>query len=221
MSIFRRVLSRANRERIDREAAEVSRLSQLPDRFLARALLDLSRKAFEALPDRFRTPEVVGYEALLVRAVMPRLALALGETGLTREERSLLPLCPSQGPELRCFVGTCLGNQDLLRIGLREGSDTLAFLGRDFVNGHPATIALDRIAPPLPDSRDWIARHMREISRARFGHGEFLVWTPGFQDFGGESRRIPGAGRQGSSDPAPERSSTPLIRHEDIPSGMF
>lgn len=181
MSRFRSLLAPAAREALQREAAEVERLHGLSDRFLGRALIGLSRQARRDAPDLFEDREVSGYEALLVRAVVPRLARDLGEMGLDAEERSLLPLAAGDGACLRQLVGACLDNQRLDRLGGQRGSPALRLLGRSFVNGNPVTIALDRVAPPLPESRDWVARHMREISRARFGHEGHVAWSPEFQ----------------------------------------
>jgi hypothetical protein len=178
---FRSRLDPETRARMDRVRAEVHRLHALPDRFLGRALLTLARRARVEAPERLGKPSDAGYENLLVWSTIPRLAKALGETDFTAEEISLLPLTPEGGQALRDHVGNCLANADLLRYGLKHRSEALQILGHSFVNGNPITSALDRVAPPAPESDDWIARHMREISRNRFGDARFDAWSPAFQ----------------------------------------
>ncbi len=166
---------------------EMVRLHGLSDRFLGRALLDLSRRAIEADPELGGDPRRRGYESLLIRSVLPRLALELRETGLTGVERAGARAAPLSGPELRRLTGTCLNNA-AFRLFVESPDPQLRALSLGFANGSPVTIGLDRVAPPQPNSDDWVARHIREISRARFGDERFSAWTPAMQDYHGKDR---------------------------------
>lgn len=191
--MFRGVLREETRERLDEETKRIDRLHGMPDRFLGRALLQLGREASQAAPKRFGGAEIGGYGDLIVRAVIPRLASGLGETNLTAEERSLLSVTPADPEELRMFVGTCMGNSDISTIAREvtegDGKRALDLLARDFVNGNPITIALDRVVPPNPECEDWVVRHMREISRVRFGHEDHIAWSPAFQSYSEHSEK--------------------------------
>ena len=183
---------------------EMARLYALPDRFLGRALLDLSRRAIEADPDLAGDPRKRGYESLLIRSVLPRLALELGETRLTTFEQAGARAAPLAGHALRSLTGTCLNNAGFR--GFVESPDPqLRVLSLGFANGSPITIGLDRVSPPQPNSDDWVATHIREISRARFGDERFSSWTPAMQEYPGRGR--PAFKRR--PEPEPDPSDTP------------
>lgn len=166
---------------------EMARLYALPDRFLGRALLDLSRRAIDADPELGGDLRNRGYESLLIRSVLPRLALELGETRLTALEQAGARAAPLAGHALRSFTGTCLNNAGFR--GFVESPDPqLRVLSLGFANGSPITISLDRVSPPQPNSDDWVATHIREISRARFGDERFSAWAPTMQDYPGKGR---------------------------------
>jgi hypothetical protein len=166
---------------------EMIRLHGLPDRFLGRALIELARAAIEADPDLGGDPRKKGYESILIRSVLPCLALDLGETGLTAVEQAGARAAPSTGPELRTLVGTCLNNA-AFRPFVAHSDPLLRVLTLGFANGSPITIGLDRSCPPEPRSEDWVATHIREISRARFGDERFSAWEPAMQDYPGKGR---------------------------------
>ncbi|MCA9774263.1 MAG: hypothetical protein KC466_17730 [Myxococcales bacterium] len=166
---------------------ELTRLYGLPDRFLGRALIDLARNAITADPDLGGDPRKRGYESLLIRSVLPRLARALGETGLTALEAAGARAAPEPGPELRTLVGTCLNNA-VFRPFVTHPDPQLRALTLGFANGSPVTIGLDRVSPPTYASDDWVARHIREVSRARFGNERFSAWEPAMQDYPGRGR---------------------------------
>jgi hypothetical protein len=168
--------------RIGEIGREMARLHGLADRFLGRALIDLARKAVDADPELGGDPRKKGYESLLIRSVLPRLALSLGETGLTRLEAAGARAAPDPGPELRSLVGTCLNNASF-RPFANSADPQLRALTFGFANGSPVTIGLDRVCPPNYTSDDWVARHIREISRARFGDERFSAWEPAMQDY--------------------------------------
>jgi hypothetical protein len=173
--------------RLGEVSQEMVRLHGLPDRFLGRALLDLSRRAIEADPDLGGDHRRRGYESLLIRSVLPSIALELGETGLTRVERAGARAAPPIGPELRGLTGTCLNNA-AFRLFIESPDPQLRALSLGFANGSPITIGLDRVSPPQPNSDDWVATHIREISRARFGDERFSAWAPAMQDYPGRDR---------------------------------
>jgi hypothetical protein len=164
---------------------EMVRLYGLPDRFLGRALIGLARQAIEANPELGGDPRKLGYESILIRSVLPRLALTLGEPGLTRVEEAGARAAPVAGPALRVLVGTCLNNSSF-RSFLNHPEPLLRALTLGFANGSPITIGLDRACSPAPDADDWVVRHVREISRARFGDERFSAWEPAMQDYPGK-----------------------------------
>jgi len=166
---------------------EMIRIHSLPDRFLGRALIGLARSAIEADPDLGGDPRKKGYESILIRSVLPRLAITLGETGLTRGETSGARATPAPGPELRTLMGTCLNNSGF-RTFIASPDPLLRALTFGFANGSPVTIGLDRVSPPGPKADDWVTRHIREVSRARFGDERFSAWEPAMQDYPGKGR---------------------------------
>lgn len=176
-------------EIINLVSREMRRLYELPDRFLARALVDLSRRTISEDPELGKDPRKRGYESLLVMSVLPRLALGLGETSLTAIETAGARAAPSGDVELRMLTGTCLNNASFSSFA-RHSDPQLRALSLGFANGSPVTIGLDRVSPPTANSEDWVARHIREVSRARFGDERFSAWEPAMQDY-------PGCGRLG------------------------
>ena len=170
-------------EQIGITRAEMERLHGLPDRFLGRALLKIGREARDAVPDALGNPSAGGYGVMLTWGVIPRLAARLGETDLMPAETAFARSLATDGPGFREVVGQCMANHELQKIKSGKVSQSFRLLNHDFVNGNPITITLDRVHPPTQESNDWIARHMREISRARFGHEEHVAWSPAFQDY--------------------------------------
>jgi hypothetical protein len=198
---WKNIISPEARARVEEVGREVERLHALPDRFLARALLDMARRGREDHPERLGVPREAGYGNLLIWSVIPALAQRLGEKGLTETEKSCAREVPREPAELRRFIGNCLLNSDLQTLGIEAGSRALDVLGHSIVNGNPITSALDRIAPPAPESDDWVARHMREVSRSRFGDERFDSWTPEFQDW--KAVREAAAAAKAGDSPAP------------------
>ena len=168
-------------------SAEMSRLYGLSDRFLGRSLLALSRSAIEADPELGGDPRKRGYESILIRSVLPRLAVELGETGLTAVELAGARAAPPPGGDLRSLTGTCLNNA-AFRGFTNHADPLLRALTLGFANGSPITIGLDRVAPPDARADDWVVRHIREVSRARFGDERFSSWAPAMQDYPGKGR---------------------------------
>lgn len=161
--------------------ASVLRLCQLPDRFLARALRDIARSARRELGERYEQALMSGYGTTLLWTTLPGLAARLGETDFTSMELENMTGLPQARDRLRRHVGLCLQHSEIrAKTALRHDAPSCWLIGNEFVNGNPVTIALDRVAPPEPTDTDWVTRHMREISRARFGHDDILRWTPDF-----------------------------------------
>ena len=185
---FKFPISPERRARIDYEQSEMARLHGLPDAFLARALLKLKRDAVAELPAKFASPPDCGYEGLILWHLIPAIAQRLGETRLTADEENCARTVPFDPAEFRFYAGNCLSNSSMLRfVDGRDGA--VSMLDREIANGSPIAIGVDRLVPPGPDSHDGIVRHMRQISRVRFGHEEFLAWEPAFQDY--ERSRAP------------------------------
>ena len=166
---------------------EIIRLHGLPDRFLARALRDIGRSARRELGSPYDYPGFTGYGAATLWTILPGLARALGETDLTQDERLGALLMPEEKPRMRLITGLCLSNSEIPGRAIRQvvtGKMMNCFLiSSDFVNGNPITSALDRVAPPGPQSTDWVARHMREVSGHRFGHSDHISWSPEFNQW--------------------------------------
>lgn len=179
--VFRNISSTAMQQ-VERRTQEMVRLHGLPDRFLGRELMRLSRAGRMAAPDSYSDPNISGYDTLILWRVLPRLAFNLGERDITPQEQMNMRRMPAMGQELRDFVGICMNNVSFREL-IRNENPGLQSLGMGFANGNPVTIGLDRVAPPGPDSADWIARHIREISRNRFGDERFSAWAPEMQAY--------------------------------------
>lgn len=194
MSFRRLIRDPALIEALDWRSREMTRLYSLPDRFLGRALRDIGRAARAELGAPYDYPDFTGYGASTLWHVIPALARALGERDLSQDERFGALLLPESKADMRRFTGLCLGNSEIPMLALKKGAysqlPNCYLISGEFVNGSPITIALDRVAPPAPDSTDWVAQHMREISMCRFGHSDFSSWSPQFNDFPRRSSNI-------------------------------
>lgn len=177
-------------ERVEIIQSEIMRLYMLTDRFLGRALLKIGREARAYAPDALGNPAAGGYDVILAWGVIPRLASRLGENDLLPAEEAFARSLTADAAEFRTLVGSCMNNSSLRLLVAETDSLPLSLLNREFVNGNPITMALDRVHPPTPESADWCARHMREISWNRFGHGEHDAWSPEFQNFEGMTARL-------------------------------
>jgi hypothetical protein len=189
-------------------SAEMARLYGLPDRFLGRSLLALSRSAIVADPELGGDPSKRGYESILICSVLPRIAVGLGETGLTKVERAGVRAAPPSARDLRSLTGTCLNNS-AFRAFMNHPDPLLRSLTLGFANGSPITIGLDRVAPPDAQADDWVVRHTREISRARFGDERFSCWSPAMQDYPGKGRLAFKRPRRDLAHPTPDEDTSP------------
>lgn len=211
---FRDLIDKPSRERHDKVAREIDRLYRLPDRFLARSLVKIARDSRATAPGLMGNAFDCGYDGLLAWGVVTHIARHLGETDFTENELAAARSIDPDPVAVRRLAGNCLNNNSISRWGERLGSFDLALLGNEFVNGNPVTIGLDRVHPPEPTSRDWIAVHMREVSRARFGTEAHDTWSPQFQNHGRDGKLFPERDAPPLRDPESDR----LIDFDDGPS---
>lgn len=157
------------------------RLHALPDRFLARAILDLCRAARESRPKRLvkRPDECPDYGAFLVWDIGPEIAARLGERDFRLLERSAgvrmatsldlrhwawNALCASRAMETECAY---------------VGEDPWNGLRKEVGAGNPLFIGLDRIEPPSRfDAANDPASARVAVSCISRGRVPRLSWTP-------------------------------------------
>jgi hypothetical protein len=172
----------AVRRRIAAGAAEAARLHALPDRWLANEILRMARDIRGKVPEA-SNPGERGYNVLLLWDVIPEIARRLGAP-LIPNESTDYDTRTSDDARLREIASYCYQNADrnYLREAMRPDAALcpVDFLTREAANGNPVAIALDRVAPPVPGSKDILATHLRSIS-ARRGHPETAGWHPGLQ----------------------------------------
>lgn len=180
---FSRLLPPEVAARIERSKARVERLYGLPDRWLGREIAGIARRIRASVPE-LASPASEGdaYTKHVLWDVVPEIARRLGEP-LLPNESSDAGLRRAGEVELRRDVSTCLYNISsvrLMRVVPEALQDDLHMLLLDAANGNPVTVALDRLAPPGPESDDRIARHLREVSASR-RHDPTSSWHPGLQ----------------------------------------
>lgn len=182
---FSLLLSPAQRQRLAKTAAELERIFSLPDRWLAEELLRLARGTRAMFPDKLAyDPRLSTYDRSLVWDVVPEVAKRLGSRNLTEQEASFEVRAHS-GTALREHAGQCLHCTSINRWLDHQANfpSPAELLVHDIPNGNPLAIAVDRLCPAPPreaHADDWIARHVREISRTR-GFQETAIWTPALQ----------------------------------------
>lgn len=169
---FRLALSAETRERIDREHHEALRLYAVPDRWLARDLLQRVRR-LRVFP-RVWSPLDCVYDAALFWHLIPELAKRLGETALVLNERSDPEVQRLSDQDLRFRVANAWNNT-----GRYDYPEHSLFF-REIANGSPVCYAVDRLVAPA--AADPFARHLREIARARDTHTDGR-WTPAMLDY--------------------------------------
>ena len=165
MSVFRRLLNPEQRRRIDAESSETFRLFSLPDRFLARALLDISRDVRQ-MRNGDPSDRAVWLEetAMVLFDLVPEIAHRLGETSFSSVERLNTDLKAGSIAELRHYAVWVLNHGSINRLPYDPltksyradhpdrpclGVDLLA---RDAANGNVLAIAIDRLCPPQLDA---------------------------------------------------------------------
>lgn len=183
---FKIHLSPEARRKLDAQRAELARLYQLPDRWLAEALLRLARKVRSGAAELFVERDRC-YETALVWNVIPEIAKRLGklnDTAFMRGERDDWELRRLDNKALRVTVGAYIKNTSQFYLE-RKGSipedvkSAWELISHEAVNGNPIVIALDRVAPPsLPlDPDDHLANQMYAINIQR-GNPTEAVWRP-------------------------------------------
>lgn len=197
---FKLDITQEQRIRQDRISSEIVRLYGLTDRWLGQEILQLARQGRQDRQDKLSDPGNENYDTSFVWNLAPEIARRLGAGPLQLNESRSIRLRSASDRELREMTGLFLSNNSLDRMSRNfdmsyedalcsRVSESLEILGREFVNGNPIAIAIDRICEPAPadnDRRDWIARHTREIARYRFGKNvqdniEVDKWSPNFQ----------------------------------------
>jgi len=175
----------AFRRRLDAERREMARLYALPDRWLAQELLRLAREIRANVPGLARPDgQGSGYNSFALWQLVPEIARRLGAP-LGPHEATDYDLKTASPKELRRAAGYAFNwiDRDYLKPAKKDEADLcpVGVLFHGIANGSPIAMALDRIAPPGPEADDYVARHVREISRAR-GHEVVSSWHPGLQD---------------------------------------
>lgn len=206
---FRKMLSPETLARMDAKRAEIGRLYALGDRWLAEEILKHARLVRQIYPDRLGQDAHVNrssYSTAYVWNVVPEIAARLGATHFLAGERSE-EFRMLSSDALRDWVGGAMpwvGSLPMAQKDLVRGFHPWDLLTTEFVNGNPVVFALDRVAPPSDESKDWCARHMREIARNR-GFEPVSGWHPWFNDY--EARRA----REASLAPSPETANMPSL----------
>ena len=174
-------------ENIAETKNELNRFYRLTPRFKARALREYAHLAKSELPELLDgIRDIVkkdGYNHGLINIVIPGLACRLGETQLNADEMNSIGDFPFEPQKIRNLVSMYMKNADMYSKTNLDNAPVTEFLGHEFVNGNVITMAMDEVAPPTSESDDWVARHMREISQARFGDERYDAWSPEFQDY--------------------------------------
>ena len=184
-NIFRKMLTRTSIDLIRKTQDEMNNIFLLDDKSIGFLLIELAREARKEDPERLGNP-ADSYANALIWSVIPALALRLGVPSyvLCKDEYTLIEDLPEDPGKLREYVANYLSNARLVNRPEMLEKETLHLLDNEFVNGNPVAVALDRLAPAGPDNHDWIARHTREISCARFGDERYSNWTPEMQNYG-------------------------------------
>ncbi|MBY3432559.1 hypothetical protein HFN89_00030 [Rhizobium laguerreae] len=174
---FKELMSPRIREMQEARHSEIERLYSLPDRWLARELVNLSRHVVRTVPTR--CPPGSSTAALLLEAV-PEIAARLGETTFLQGERSDR-VSNMTGQELRGFLALVLKRDrsvcHILDHFPLRGYNPYSILLNDASNGNPAAFGMDRIALPDSENLDRLAWEVYIVSGNR-GHGCEFAWRP-------------------------------------------
>jgi len=172
--MFRKLLSKEAITRIEAQQAEVNRLFNLQNRWLAQELLKLAREIQPKLSSEGWCPADNVYDAVFAWQVIPELAKRLGATTFNLQERTDYRVIRSSSVDLRARAGHCL-----LNCGTQALRESL--LTREVANGNPVVFAIDRLS--APGDEDPIARRLHEIANNRGVECHDGKWTPLFMDF--------------------------------------
>jgi hypothetical protein len=161
-------------------AAEARRLFSIPDRFLARAIISLCRRAREAhgpllakAPSRYNDPNV-----FLVWDLGPEIAFRLGETDFQQLERRR-SIHDADVMDLRAKTWTAISQSKPLYLTGHIGIEPWQMIRTDVTMGNPLFIGLDRLTPVglLELTRDQASTKLYATCIARGWEPE-LKWTP-------------------------------------------
>lgn len=171
------------KEKVDAEMTEMKRLYALPDRWLAEELLRLARTIRERTSYAARDPKGDTYNSSVVWDFVPEIAYRLG--GKLQLNESIDPqIKMAKGEDLRMYAAAfTIGVAEIYFRDARRGERLcpVDILFHNYCNGSPIMMAVDRLAPPSPESEDSIARQIREIAAVR-GHEPAAMWHPGLQE---------------------------------------
>lgn len=169
-----------------RVSREMTRLHELPDRFLARAILLCARYAREIHPQglsRGGASRQARYAATLAWDIAPEIARRLGETALSPFE-SRADFRRVDNVALRTMTWACYQHSterlggDPAGTAPDGGIDPWLLLRHDPAEGNPLYIALDRFAPPGNAYDDTCARYISATWRQK-GRGDGVtMWNP-------------------------------------------
>jgi hypothetical protein len=108
-NLFRSLLTPQQLAEVERERAEIRRLSSLTDRWFAEELLKLARSVRSQPTFSFKQVDRV-YDAVLFWHVVPEIAYRLGATQFQTGERSLESIRSMTLETLTSHLQVCLGN---------------------------------------------------------------------------------------------------------------
>ncbi len=163
------------------DSTEAQRLYDLSDRWLARELVNLSRRViWNCQENDIDCPDITSF---FVTECVPEIAARLGETQFLYYERHS-SIRDASSSELRQILSECVyfkpdSEEFFSNYELVQHSSDYLFLTRDPCRGNPAAFGLDRIAPPDSSSTDKIARSISYVAQ-RSGPNPEYAWHPKF-----------------------------------------
>lgn len=170
--MFKMKLSQEIRDFLNAKEVELARLYKLNNRWLADALLQLSRAA--RLESPHLTSEENVYENTFIWHVVPEIARRLGATKFLLGEREDWEINHMSNEKLRDRSFRCIQNISESTYWKKSGWYLLL---NDPLNGNPVVYAIDRLSPGDMENKDALTKRMLEIARIR--KVEYLgVWTP-------------------------------------------
>jgi hypothetical protein len=187
---YRTVMNRETIGRIANRNAELARLFDLPDRWLARELLSHARAARDIGREifGFEVKRHDRYQSELVWDIIPEIAARLGETSFFPGERGGEAKRASDA-ELRHMACEQLYSRPLLlafSARPHRGLNVYALLTNWPSAGNPVVFALDRFAPADRADPDWAARAVNQVARS-IGYGDDVMeWHPDFMNAGAQ-----------------------------------
>jgi hypothetical protein len=177
---FKQLMSPRSRDMQEAKHAEIERLYSLPDRWLARELVTMSRHVVRTVPGHCMPGSSTA--ALLFEAI-PEIAARLGETSFLQGERSERVRGMS-GRELRHFLSS-VSKRDTVICQILEayplrGCNAYSIIANDASNGNPVAFGIDRIEEPDFENLDRLAWEVYIVSGNR-GYDCAFGWRPEFR----------------------------------------